>query len=172
MIAVRKVSPALRLIDRLLWPVMFLLGGCRLDSIQETHRWHSQRIQPSEIDRKLTALVEGNERSRVTANRVIPFPLFHAPVFGGWRNYTVLQVEADVECWHVGWIHRQYPQSARPRSHVQRLPIGTREVRVLTQPIGFLTEYFALDRFGNQLPLRAVAEGVLGDGRYGTLRLF
>jgi hypothetical protein len=162
----------MRLLDRLLWPVMFLLGGCRLDSVQETHRWHGQRIRADDIDGSMSVYVEGNERSDVTTNRLLPFPLFHAPVFGGWRNYTVLQVQADADYWHVGWIHRKYPPNSRPCSHVQRLPIRTREIRVLTQPVGFETEFFALGPCGEQLPVKAVGQGVLGDRKYPKLRMF
>jgi hypothetical protein len=151
---------------------MFILGGCKVDSIQETHRWHGQHIDASDIEETLSVFVEGNDNAPVKTNALYPFPIFHAPVLGGWRNYTVLQVQSAEPYWHVGWIHRRYPLNSRPRSHVQRLRIFTREIRVLTQAIGFQTEYFALDPSGRQIPLRIVGQGVLGDRRFPQVRLF
>jgi hypothetical protein len=172
MVEIIKVPLLFRLLDRMLWPVMFVLGGCKFDSIQETHRWHGQPIDAGEIDERLSVFVEGNDRSPVRTNALYPFPTFHAPILGGWRNYTVLQIQAVAPYWHVGWIHRRYPFNGRPRSHAQRLPIFTGEIRVLTQAIGFQTQYFALDSSGRQIPLKVVGEGVLGDGKFPHVRLF
>ena len=157
--------------DLLLSPIMFMLGGFKKDSIQRTHFWHSQPIDPNVIDHQLSVTLAGDDPSSVLTNRVFPFPLFHAPIFGGWRNYAVLRVESAVPCWHVGWIHHACTAGSRPRAHVQSLRIRDREIKVLTQPEGFVTEYFAIGSLGNQLPLKCVDRGVLGDFRFPRLKL-
>lgn len=171
MIEVRNVSLSMRLGDLLLWPIMFLLGGVKRDSIQETHFWHSQPIDPKEIDSALSVSLAGDDPSTVLTNKVFPFPAFHAPIFGGWRNYSVLQVQFADPKWHVGWIHRAFTPGSRPRAHVHRLGIAEREVKVLTQPHGFVTEYFAIGSSGEQLPLKCIDRGVLGDLKYPQIKL-
>ena len=159
-----------RFCDTALVPVMFVLGGCRRDSLQETHFWHCQRLSHLEIDPALTVSVTGDDPSPFT-NAVFPFPFFHAPVLGGWSHYVVMRVEDTVRPWHVGWIHLQWPPGSRPRSHVQRLPLCQAEVRVLTHPRGFDTLFVAFAPDGRQLPLRCVGNGVLGDQRFAATRL-
>ncbi len=166
------MQPGFRLLDWLLRPIMFVLGGCKADSIQETHYWHCQRIDMADVDPRFSVSIPGDDKSGVAANSLLPFPRFHAPLFGGWRNYAVLQVQETAPIWHVGWVHRKFPSGSRPRAHVQRLPIESREIKVLKQPRGFLTDFFALDANGRQLLLKAVDEGVLGDMRYPEVRLF
>jgi hypothetical protein len=163
---------AFRLLDLILRPVMFFLGRGKSDSLQETHYWHCQKIDEREVDSKLSVIVKGDDNSVIATNRLLPFPAFHAPLFGGWRNYVILQVQDEVEYWHVGWVHRAVPEGSRPRSHIQRLPIASREIKVLKQPKEFLTEFFALNSSGEQLPLKVVGEGILGDLKYPGVRLF
>lgn len=151
---------------------MFVLGGFEFDSVQETHRWHGQRINSNDVDERFSVFLDGDDTSPVKTNALYPFPTFHAPIFGGWRNYTVLQVQSAEPYWNVGWIHRHCPPSSRPRSHVQRLRIFTPQIRVLTQAVGFRTQYFALNSAGEQIPLGAVGKGVLGDRKFPNVRLF
>ena len=172
LVEIKSPSSVTRLVDRILWPIMFLLGGATRGSTQETHYWHCQPVDPITIEPSLSAQVVGDEVSNVASNRVFPFPFFHAPLLGGWRNYVVLQVQASVEYWHVGWIHRSSPVNSRPKNHVQRLKISSREIKVLGQAMGFVTDFFAIGPKGEQLPLKVTGQGVLGDGRYSTLRLF
>jgi hypothetical protein len=54
---------------------------------------------------------------------------------------------------------------------VQRLTICDRDIKVLTQPKGFVTEYFAIGMSGDQLPLACVDHGILGDFRFPRLKL-
>jgi hypothetical protein len=172
MIKVRELSRSASIADQIMWPLMFVLGGLKRDSVQETHFWHNQSIDRSEINSLLSVVVSGDdERAIVKTNRIFPFPMFHVPIFGGWRNYVVLQVQSDISYWHVGWIHRTCTSGSRLLETVQRLRIIEPRVKVLTQPIGFVTEYFAIGPLGEQLPLAVVDHGVLGDMKYPSIRL-
>ena len=64
MSATHRVEPLRRIerfCDAALVPVMFVLGGCRRDSLQETHFWHCQRLSHVEIDPALTVSVTGDD---------------------------------------------------------------------------------------------------------------
>ena len=64
MIDVRELPRSALIADRLMWPLMFALGGFRRDSIQETHFWHNQRIDKSQIDSRLTVVISGDVWAR------------------------------------------------------------------------------------------------------------
>lgn len=170
--AVEPLSAAMRAGDVLLGPAMWLLGGFQRDSLQETHHWHCRPIDDGMLDRTAMAHVVGDEPGPVFANRVFPFPRFHAPVFGGWRRYVVLRVAGAPAGWHVGWVHRATPAGARPRSHVNRLLVTGEHVRVLKQARGFVTDFFAVTPGGDQLPVHVVDDGTLGSDRHPDIRLF
>ncbi|MFZ2887318.1 MAG: hypothetical protein WA021_05875 [Minisyncoccia bacterium] len=71
-----------------------------------------------------------------------------------WRNYVVLEVPGYVGSWYVGWI-------AGARVGISRIPI-VGEVRMLRGPEAAM--FFAVSAIdGEQLPLRAVALGYVGD---------
>ncbi len=172
MIDVRELPRSALIADRLMWPLMFALGGFKRDSIQETHFWHNQSIDKSQIDSRLTVVISGDDgRASTKSNRVFPLPMFHVPIFGGWRNYVILELQSDASHWHVGWIHRKCTPGSRLLHTVQRLRIAERRVKVLTQSIGFVTEYFAIGPLGQQLPLALRDHGVLGDMKYPSVRL-
>jgi hypothetical protein len=173
MLKVDEVSQPLAIADSVMRPLMLMLGGFKRDSIQETHFWHNQPINQSQLDSSLSLVIAGDdEGATVTTNRVFPFPMFHIPILGGWRNYAVLEVKSGVPYWHVGWFHRACTPGSRLLATVQRLRITERQVRVLTQAVGFVTEYFAVGPAGEQLRLIEADRGVLGDMRYPSIRLF
>jgi hypothetical protein len=172
MIKVKELPISASIADHTMWPLMFVLGGWRRDSVHETHCWHNQVIDKSEINSSLSVVVTGDDdRTGVKTNHVLPLPLFHIPILGGWRNYVVLQVQSDARYWHVGWIHRACTPGSRLLATVQRLRIVDRKVKVLTQAVGFVTEFFALDPVGGQLPLSVVDNGILGDMKYPSIKL-
>lgn len=63
--------------DRAMRPLMYVLGGFKRDSIQETHPWHQQPIDPLQVDPELSVFVTG-EKEALNARLG---PLFH--MFGG-----------------------------------------------------------------------------------------
>ena len=169
---VKRLSRFTNVADQVMRPVMFALGGFKQDSIQETHFWHNQAIDRSEIDESLTVLIHGDDNhARIRTNRVFPIPMFHIPILGGWRNYVVLRVGGDVPYWHIGWMHRTCAPGSRLLATVQRLRITDRDVKVLTQSVGFVTEFFAFAPSGEQLPVSVVDRGKLGDMKHPMVRL-
>lgn len=160
------------LVDALMHPVMLALGGFRRECVQETHFWHCQLLDPTLADISLGVTIAGDDPSWVKTNSTFPFPFFHAPALGGWRNYAVLRAVSPKTCWHVGWIHLQVPPRARARSSIHRLPLTGACVRVLKQAPGFLTCFVAFDADGKQIPVEICGEGRLGDGRHTSVRLF
>lgn len=151
-----------RVIDTLLWPVMFLVGGCRRSALQHTHAWHMQNASGFVVDHTLAARVAGSDSSSLQRKGI----LFHIPLLGGWRDYAVLEAEYVSGHWHVAW------QLGDATIQVHRLPIKITQVRVLVGPAGAQTTFFALTDDGQQLPLRAVATGRLGDGQYRRVPLY
>ena len=150
---------------------MFLIGGFKKDSLQESHQWHCQPIRPEEIDESLCVSVEGDDRSSCK-NKLFPLPRFHMPIFGGWKNYVILEVEPNNSAWHVGWIFLQYPRGFSPRHSVHKKKIIENRIRVLKLPNGHHTMFFAISDSGTQLSIKIVGEGVLGDNRHADVHLY
>lgn len=150
---------------------MFVAGGCKLDSIQETHRWHCQKINPILIDHNLSVIVEGTDNSKYT-NRIFPVPIFHIPILGGWKNYIVLKAESNRSEWHIGWVHLRYSEGFIPRHSVHKLKLTNDKIRMLSLPKGHITVFFAVSQEGSQIPLTKIGEGFLGDNKNKKIRLF
>lgn len=63
-----------KIADVAMRPLMFVLGGFRRDSMQETHPWHCQRdIDPSLIDPALTVTTNGETDEPTTGPLFISF---------------------------------------------------------------------------------------------------
>ena len=159
---VRQLSIHHKLADIAMRPLMFALGKFKSDSIQETHPWHIQNISPECIDPLLSVDVSGEKEA--VSDRF--GPLFH--MFGGWKRYVVLEADPD---FHVGWIHFKQGQETPAQSAVNRLLINDNTVRLLAGPEGTETTFFALNPDGEQIKLRRIGQGVLGDNQFPGTRL-
>ena len=164
--------PALgRLGDIALHPIMRVLGGFRSDVIQETHPWHVQPISPDDVDLSQAVTIEPLTDETVERSPTGPLqPLFHAPIFGGWKHYTVLGVDASSSQWHIGWIVRERESRKLTQAAVHRLVLEG-DVRMLNGPRSKQTSFFAVNNEGVQLPLFVHGEGILGDKAYPDTRL-
>jgi len=168
-IKVAKLNPALRLLDLLKVPFKLLLNGFKFDAINETGLWHVQTINSDDVDTKKAFLIEGNDTSWVKDNKY----LFHQmTLFGGWKNYTALEAETDNFPFNIGWVIYDKNSNKLKRAEVQRLPISDKRIRVLNGTPNFKVYFFALDKDGNQVPIKKVGEGKLGDNNFKDLRLF
>ena len=155
-----------KIADVAMRPLMFVLGGFRRDSMQETHPWHCQRdIDPSLIDPALTVTTNG-ETDELLPGR-FSF-LFHAPGLVGWRHYAVLRAKPP---FHIGWVVRERGSGQVKQSIVHRLLINDQYVRMLSGPAHLETEFFAVHPDGTQIGLEIVDTGVLGDNKYPKVRL-
>jgi hypothetical protein len=172
-IEIRPVPAYLRLVDYLLFPLMALLSGFNLDSVQETHTYHTQPVNPRLIDDSLALEVPGANASRFKNHGRITshFGLFHVPILGGWRDYIVLEASSTGP-WHVGWkLCDQYSGDIL-LCEVHRLPISDAQIKVLESPSGTILYLFACTPDGVQIPIRLVGEGTIGDRKYPGIRLF
>lgn len=157
----------IRILDILMYPLMFALGGFKVgESVQRTHTWHNVKIDPESLNQYLAERVRGRDYSKVSKNEVIPGQ-FHMPLFGGWKEYVVLQLRdpGPVDQWFVGWV------TLERGAELSRIPLHNREVKMLTGPKGTTTDFFAVDTQGNQKGLEVLDYGTHGDRKYGHLPL-
>ncbi len=168
---VKPLFCGFKLLDLIMRPLMWILGGGRNDSLQETHFWHCQRIDGTKIDSKKSVYVDGRDGSKFS-NNILPFPFFHAPLLGGWKCYSVFEICSDTQVWYVGWINIKVPSGFRKKCCIHKLGISDRRIKMLTFPNGCVTQFFAIDENGFQICLSEVGSGVLGDCAYPGVRLF
>ena len=152
---VRPLGRHHNLADAAMRPLMFALGKFKSDSIQETHPWHIQRVDPDLVDHELAVRVTG-EKELLKAKYG---PLFH--MFSGWKHYATLEAEPP---FHIGW-------STLTQTAINRLLIEDDAVRMLVGPEGTETTFFALSPDGEQVKLRKIGQGVLGDNQFPGTRL-
>lgn len=165
MIKIRDLNPIFKILDLLFVPIMFVLGGFKLQNLQKTHHWHGLDINPERIDLKKAVTIKGSDKSRFvnTGGVTKHFGTFHMPIFGGWKNYIVLECKENP--WHVGWISNSFSQ-------IHLLPIKGNKVRVLSGKEGTETSFFAVDEKGNQIEISQVDQGKLGDNKYSDIPLY
>ena len=167
---IKKAPIILRLLDYLMLPLMFALGGFKFDSIQETHPWHIQKVNPNKIDLRLaTQFYKGNDSSRFLKRNLF---LFHAPLLGGWKNYSVFEVcQSSKLPFYIGWIGHN-DKDRKDRAYIQRLPIHNSKIRLLNGTSFYTNAFFAFDTKGKQVILKRISEGKLGTNKDTKIRLF
>lgn len=162
-----KLPKIYRIADFLLIPIMFILGGFKKDSIQETHPWHVWRkFNLEEIDTSKTTTHKGTDTSVYKKHYLF---LFHAPLFGGWKNYSVLE-SAHRDSFYIGW--GMYEGDVLAGKGLNRLLIKDGRVRMLDGPLNYHGFYFGINEKGEQVVLKKVGRGRLGDRKYPGVRLF
>lgn len=151
-------------------PIMSVLGGFKSDAIQETHPWHSFRaFNPHDIDRTLSVANTGTETT--SFKRHFAF-LFHAPIFGGWKQYVALAPIEPVAPFYIGWLVYDTKTKKLLENGINKLPIYNGGIRVLSGPPNYSGFFFAIDANGTQIALKEVGRGVLGDKQFKGFRLF
>ena len=159
-----------RLYDKLMLPIMFVLRGFRTDSLQETHVWHPYSVDAKKIDLTIAVENHGKDKSRF-AQGGTEF-MFHAPIFGGWRDFSVYEVDEAHVPFHIGWILYGSSDNKLKASQVHRLPIKSNQIRLLDGNSKTWGYFFALNSEGIQIPLRKVGSGKIGDGTFKNVKLF
>lgn len=142
--------------DMLMTPLMYLASGTLIEAPQRTHRWNIEEL-PREsfrrFDPDMMVIVPGSPDSFDGPRRV----KFHVPIFGGWRDYAVIEPEVDVGVWHPGWT-----TGIDNGGGVSRLRF-TDPIRVL-KAFGDMY-FFGIDaETGKQIPVRLIGEGRIGQG--------
>jgi hypothetical protein len=135
-------------------PVMYLVAGT-FERPQRTHRWNVRLLSEGErasIDHSRTLRVPGDPKAGPRWWGKLP--IFHIPILGGWREYVALEPECDGKDWRLGWV-------AGAATGISMIPLSG-PVRALRGPGE--SEFFGVSRDGEQLPLREVGRGRIGDG--------
>ena len=101
MFIIKPLGRLARFLDWVTIPIMYLLSGTFSEEPQKTHRWNNHHLKLDDV--------EYLNRDLMVHHDGIPgetsiYPLFHMPVFGGWRNYVVLGPTSSEREWYVGWI--------------------------------------------------------------------
>lgn len=163
---IKQIPTMYRILDYLLTPVMYILGGCKMDSIQKTHGYHAKNINVI-LDNCKTIEITGDDTSRFKNSRgfINNRGYFHMPIFGGWKSYVILENTEFSNAWFVGWKTPSFYQ-------VSRLKISTPLVKLLKGRKGDKSIFFGFDLNGNQIKLKKVADGTLGDNKFSNVPLY
>ncbi len=164
MINIKHQSLISKIADVLMIPVMYFLQWNIREAPQQTHFWNNQKLVVSEVEDinpKLLVTVAGNPRA--IRRWFGPIPVFHMPIFGGWKNFIVLEpVQTVSSHWHVGWIASDV--------------IGLSQIK-LKGPVRLLTnpgsvQFFGVLKDGTQVELHTVGHGSMGQaGKYAKVPL-
>lgn len=154
MITIKKQSIQSKLADTLMIPVMYFLQGNLRESPQQTHFWNNCKLSTDDIkDFTRTSVVTEVGDPKAIPRWFGPIPIFHMPIFGGWKTFTVLEpVNKEVDLWYVAWI-------ASDVAGISQIPLKN-SVRLLTSPGS--AQFFGIDTDGNHIELHIVGHGQIG----------
>lgn len=165
MIQVPLQTVMARLADWLMLPLMYLLQGTFNEVPQRTHRWNNHKLNEKErasLDSAQFIRLEGVLGARHRWYGILP--IFHMPIFGGWKKFVVLQAPPSDNPWMVGWV----PGDDRAGVSMIRTH-GLVRVTIGDGPVAF----FGIDHNGQQLKLTVIGEGyICNAGRFAYVPLF
>lgn len=155
-IVVKKQGFLGKIFDYLFIPVMYLLQGNFREVPQRTHRWNNVHLQNFDISNLIAEKIEIVEGQPGAHQRWLgPIPLFHMPVFGGWKKFVVLKPKVDIDEWYIGWVaFDALGYSKIPLKDSVRMGLGPRQA-----------QFFGLDKDGNQIDVDVVGHGFIGKAR-------
>lgn len=177
-IKIKEYTKWMMVLDRLMSPLMWLAGST-LDSLQQTHAWHVQKIPAhllasakwdliSNTSSKIVIAI-GNEETWMNKKQK---GIFHIPILGGWKNYIVLAPTMSVEKispsgWRIGW----YSVGPRPGLEINAIPLYG-PVKMLIGSPDFKTTFFGVnaDTY-EQIDIVEIGSGTNGDMKYPTIPL-
>lgn len=163
MIEIKKQKFLGRVADYVMLPIMYLLQGTFKESPQRTHRWnnmHLKNVEVTTLESDKILFFDGD----TSAHRrwFGPIPLFHMPIFGGWKKFGVIKPVEEIDEWFIGWIaFDALGLSQIPLKNKVRIGLGPRQA-----------EYFGLDREGHQIEIEVAGEGYVGQaGEFANVPL-
>ncbi|EKE05331.1 MAG: hypothetical protein ACD_19C00355G0011 [uncultured bacterium] len=109
-----EVSIIFRLVDFLLFPFMWILGGFKFP-IQESHPWNVRKW--NWMDKGLF-INKQDTKARFGHENIFGF--YHMPIFGGLTKYVVIEASGFNKYWNVGW-----------KGFVHLLPINQNRIMML-----------------------------------------
>ncbi len=154
---IQPLGRGAKIADTLMWPLMWILCVCE-PAPQRTHFWNNQKIHADEVaflqEADMLLLFEGIPTA--TRRWLGKIPIFHMPLFGGWRDYVVVEPQAKLrrETWYVGWI------ASDDCAGISQIPLkGPVRVLIGKNPVRF----FGLTEDGSQIRIKEVGRGRIGD---------
>ncbi len=156
-IKIKKQGFISKLADRIMMPVMYLVSGTISESPQRTHFWNNNKLTKKDIsnlDSEKIAHIEGIS----DAARKSILPIFHMPIFGGWKDYVVLEPENFNGPWQVGWITNDYSGISNIQIH------GSVRMLISRDTVSF----FGISS-GEQTQIKIMK---IGEGRIGESKLY
>ena len=151
-ITIRKQGIVSKCGDVLMLPIMYLLQFPSFERPQRTHIWNNSKYSVADIghlDPEFFVSVAGD--TEATKRWLGPLPIFHMPIFGGWRRYVVLRPKTMQDQWFIGWI----PGDVIGISDI----VLSDSVRLLRGPQ--TVYFFGLNEHGEQIELELIGEGEL-----------
>jgi hypothetical protein len=157
MIVIKKQGILSKVGDLIMLPIMYFVQGNVYEVPQKTHMWNYQTLRAPEIQEINPAYcVELDKDPSAIRQFTGLIPFFHMPIFGGWKNFVVLEPLDTVNTyWNVGWTLGNLVQ-------VSRIQI-TQKVRLLTPPLP--VQFFGIDSNGTQIQIQTVGHGKVGEAR-------
>ena len=142
--------------DALMVPVMYLVSGTFRETPQRTHNWNVQTCNTSSDSIPTQFLLPVPGKGNASARFVAGIPIFHIPIFGGWKDYVVLQPKESKGTWFVGWI------TEKRELQISKIPLSGR-VRLLLGPQE--ASFFGVDKqSGELILLECIGSGRIGEG--------
>lgn len=139
--------------DLLMLPVMYILQFPSFETPQRTHYWNNVKSSVADIKHfDPHQMVSVSSDLNAVKRWLGPLPIFHMPVFGGWKKFVVLQPVVDQDEWYVGWI-------VGDTMGISQIKLDSK-VRLLKGPTP--VSFFGVNENGDQININLVAEGVLG----------
>jgi hypothetical protein len=136
-------------------PVMRCLAGTFSEAPQMTHFWNNKKLSQGDVqDLNDSCMVYAEGVCMAKPRRWGVIPIFHMPIFGGWRDYIVIAPEAHQKRWYVGWICTDVVGISRVEL------AGPVRVLLGAAPVTF----FGVDVHGYQIHVRHAGRGVIGEG--------
>lgn len=166
---IKKVPLCFRFLDYLLFPFMWIICGFNFELPQETHRWHMMNFPNIDVPKNKSVVIKGDDNSKYSAKG---FPFFHMPIFGGWKNYVILEAKDFGKFWNVGWVVRFNDHSRQDRYQVQASRIYGSNIKLLKGINDSDKIFFAIGKNGGFADIKLIDEGRLGNGKYRSVRLF
>lgn len=168
-IIIKSVPFYFRVLDFMMVPIMWALQGFAIEKPQELHRWHRQDVACAWVDesRALFVPASGNPRSGERVPQALHGIFIHLTPISNWKSYVVLEASGFSSYWHVGWKIRTV--NGTLQCQTEGLRIYSPFVKMLTGRDAF---FFGINKKGEQIPLRTVGRGIIGDGKFSHVRLF
>jgi hypothetical protein len=153
MIPIKEENYLQKIADVLMVPIMYLVQFPCVDRPQRTHFWNNKNYQVTDIahlDASLFISIAGD--SKAVPRWFWLLPLFHIPIFGGWKKFVVLEPKVTQDKWFIGWI----PGDVIGVSEIALCS----SVKLLRGPQTVF--FFGVNEHGAQIELKCIGSGEIG----------